>query len=71
MTDTAQGYPGELPQQERRSNWQAGTPEGPIGPHCPIDASPNRSQVDDIYTDQRGQLSDRAHNFSTRRVFTK
>ncbi len=70
MTDTAQGYPGELPQQ-RRSNWQTGTPEGPVGPHCPVHASPYRSPVEDLYDEPGGQLSDRVHNFSTRRVCTK
>ncbi len=64
MSDTSQNIPTEAIQSPARSNWQAGRPEGPV---CPIDESPYRSPIEEIYADHGGQLSDRAHNFSTRR----
>ena len=65
MTDTAQGYPGENLQQDvNRSTWQTGTPERNV-------TRAHNDRIEDALECQTSQLTDRAHNISTRGVLTK
>lgn len=67
MTDTAQGYPGENLQYDvNRSTWQTGTPERIV-----TRTQAHHDQIEDALEGHTSQLTDRAHNISTRGVLTK
>lgn len=68
MTDTAQGYPGEQLQLTKRSTLQPGTPEGFAHSRLPRQ---HDDTIEDALEPHTNQLTDRAHNISTRRVLTK
>ena len=64
MTQTS----NQIPSEELRSNWQAGTPARELRSHAvPAHVQRRLDETVEIYdTEPAGQLSDRAHHFARR-----
>lgn len=78
MTVTSQNIPGEIEHKSSRSNWQAGTPEGPVVKiaknirPCPKrspSVGTDGSHLSDVHVEMLspfpGELTDRRKTFST------